>query len=70
MSAIFFNSGTPRKPASVVHGSKETVRKKLRDIQDRYNVGEVLAVTAIRDFQNRLHSYELLSRVIDRGSDG
>lgn len=46
--------------ASVVHGSPETVRKKLEDIQSRYHADEIIAVTAMQDFAKRLHSYELL----------
>jgi luciferase family oxidoreductase group 1 len=49
------------REASVVHGSRETVRKKLQEIQGLYHVEEVIVVTAIKDFQKRLHSYELLS---------
>ena len=48
--------------ASVVHGSRETVRKKLKDIQRAYNVEEIIAVTAIKDFQKRPRSYQLLSQ--------
>jgi luciferase family oxidoreductase group 1 len=47
--------------SSVVHGSRETVKQKLSDIQRSYQVDEVFVVTAIWDFQKRLHSYELLS---------
>jgi luciferase family oxidoreductase group 1 len=50
--------------ASVIHGSRETVRRKLQGVQDLYNVGEVIVVTAIKDFQKRLHSYELLSEAL------
>jgi luciferase family oxidoreductase group 1 len=46
--------------ASVVHGSPETVRQKLEAIQSRYHTDELIAVTAIPDFQKRLYSYELL----------
>lgn len=62
-----FGRQTPEKftftvhEAAVVHGCQETVRKKLRDIQAAYQVEEIIAVTAIGDFQKRLHSYELLS---------
>lgn len=49
--------------SSVIHGSQETVAKKLRDIQTRYQVQEVIVVTAIGDFRKRLHSYQLLSEV-------
>jgi hypothetical protein len=33
------------------------------DIQRLHNVTEIMAVTAINDFQKRLRSYELLSKV-------
>jgi alkanesulfonate monooxygenase SsuD/methylene tetrahydromethanopterin reductase-like flavin-dependent oxidoreductase (luciferase family) len=47
----------------VVHGARDTVRQQLYDIQRRYNVEELMLVTAIKDFRKRLHSYELLSRI-------
>lgn len=47
---------------NVIHGSQETVRSKLNDIQQRYGIAEVIAVTYIKSFQKRLHSYELLSQ--------
>jgi luciferase family oxidoreductase group 1 len=45
----------------VVHGSRDTVRRRLSDLQHRYHVEELLVVTAIKDFPTRLHSYALLS---------
>ena len=50
------------QPANVIHGSPHTVGRKLEAISQSYGVGEIFAVTAIRDFSKRLHSYELLSR--------
>jgi len=50
--------------APVVHGSPEIALKKLLDIQRLHNVEEIIAVTAIDDFQKRLRSYELLSDVL------
>ena len=47
--------------ANSVHGCRDTVRKTLLDMQRRYQVDEVIAVTAVKDFSTRLHSYELLS---------
>jgi alkanesulfonate monooxygenase SsuD/methylene tetrahydromethanopterin reductase-like flavin-dependent oxidoreductase (luciferase family) len=47
----------------VVHGTRDTVLQQLHDLQRRYNVEELILVTAIKDFRKRLHSYELLSRV-------
>lgn len=49
---------------SVIHGSPETVRQKLWDVQCSYQIDEVLVVTAIKDFPKRLHSYELLAEVM------
>lgn len=46
---------------NVIHGSPETVKRKLLDVQSDYLVDELLVVTAIRDFPKRLHSYELLA---------
>ena len=47
--------------ANVVHGSRDTVLQQLADMQRRYQVEELIIVTAIKDFHKRLHSYELLS---------
>jgi luciferase family oxidoreductase group 1 len=47
--------------ANVIHGSRDTVLQQLSDMQRRYQVEEVIVVTALRDFHQRLHSYELLS---------
>jgi alkanesulfonate monooxygenase SsuD/methylene tetrahydromethanopterin reductase-like flavin-dependent oxidoreductase (luciferase family) len=46
-----------------IHGSRDTVQKTLHDIQSRYAVDELMIVTAMRNFQKRLHSYELLKDV-------
>ena len=47
--------------ANVVHGSRDTVLQQLSDTQRRYQVDELIVVTAMKDFHQRLHSYELLS---------
>jgi luciferase family oxidoreductase group 1 len=47
-----------------IHGSRDTVQKTLHDIQSRYEVDELMIVTAIRNFQKRLHSYELLKDIV------
>ena len=54
--------------AKVIHGSQETVRRKLLDVQDRYQVNELFIVTAIRDVQKRLRSYELLSQAFTQAA--
>lgn len=48
--------------SNVINGSSETVRERLCSIQSEYQVDEIFVITAINDFQKRLHSYELLSR--------
>ncbi|QRG68640.1 LLM class flavin-dependent oxidoreductase [Brevibacillus choshinensis] len=48
------------KEANIIFGSKETVRAKLLDIQRTYQVDEVIITTPVKDFQKRVHSYELL----------
>ena len=48
----------------VIHGSKETVRRKLAGVQAKYQVDEVFVITGIRDFKKRLHSYKLLSEAL------
>ena len=47
--------------APVVHGSPEFALKQVLQIRELHNVEEIIAVTAINDFQKRLRSYELLS---------
>ncbi len=54
------------RPGNVIYGSRETVYRKLGDVQRRYLVDELIIVTAIRDFAKRLHSYELLSEAFNR----
>jgi luciferase family oxidoreductase group 1 len=49
--------------SNVIHGSQATVQSKLQEIQSRYNVEEVIVVTALNDFEKRLRSFELLSQV-------
>ena len=45
----------------VIHGTPTMVRATLLNLQERYQVGEIIVVTAIPNFQKRLHSYELLA---------
>ena len=47
--------------ARVVHGAPDTVRQRLLDLQRDYGVDELMVITAIKDFDKRLHSYALLS---------
>ncbi len=52
---------------NAINGSLEKVRNQLNDIQQLYGIAEVIAVTYIKSFAKRLHSYELLSQVISSG---
>ncbi|MFB6362772.1 LLM class flavin-dependent oxidoreductase [Paenibacillus elgii] len=44
------------KDADVVHGSKETVRAKLLDIQRKYGVDELILILALKKFEQRLRA--------------
>ncbi|MEC9308152.1 MAG: LLM class flavin-dependent oxidoreductase [Chloroflexota bacterium] len=51
------------QPGSVVHGTKDIVRKKINQIRASHPVEEIFAVTAIKSFEKRVRSYELLSEI-------
>ncbi len=53
------------QPGNVICGSRDTIYRKLCDVQRRYSVDELIIVTAIRDFAKRLRSYELLSEAFN-----
>ena len=53
------------RPAGVIHGGAESVRRQLLDVGRRYGADEIIAVTAIDSFEQRLRSYELLGGLID-----
>lgn len=48
------------KVADIVHGSKETVRKKLLEVQTRYGVDELIITAFVKGIQQRINSYTLL----------
>ena len=52
------------RQAGVVHGSPESVRAQLLDVQSKYGADEIIAVTAIDSFEERLRSFELLGGLI------
>ena len=53
------------RQAGVVHGTPESVKSQLLDVQQRYGANEIIAVTAIDSFEKRLRSFELLGGLID-----
>ncbi|KMY49152.1 LLM class flavin-dependent oxidoreductase [Peribacillus loiseleuriae] len=48
------------KEANILYGSKETIRKRLLDIQEIYNPDEIMIVTPVANFEKRLESFVLL----------
>ncbi|UKS30471.1 LLM class flavin-dependent oxidoreductase [Paenibacillus sp. HWE-109] len=57
-------SGEPytieEKQANIIHGSKETVRKKLLHLQTKYELDEVIITVAMKEFKERLRAIVLL----------
>jgi alkanesulfonate monooxygenase SsuD/methylene tetrahydromethanopterin reductase-like flavin-dependent oxidoreductase (luciferase family) len=51
------------QPGSVVHGTKDIVQQKINQIRASHPVEEIFAVTAIKSFEKRVRSYELLSEI-------
>lgn len=49
--------------ARVIHGSPDTVRQRLMELHQDYQIDELMVITAIKDFSKRLHSYALLSEL-------
>ena len=52
------------QPANVIHGSPDSVNDRLASIREELEVDEVFIVTAINDFRQRLHSYQLLAKAM------
>ncbi|WP_028561074.1 LLM class flavin-dependent oxidoreductase [Paenibacillus pinihumi] len=48
------------KEPEVVKGSKETVRRRLLELQEEYGVDEIIITTPVKFFDKRLYSYKLL----------
>ncbi len=44
----------------IIKGSKETVRRRLLELQQTYGVEEIIITTALKSFASRVHSYKLL----------
>lgn len=54
--------------ANITTGSKETIRHKLLEAQQRYGVEEFIITTAVKDFSQRIRSYELLHEAFSETS--
>ena len=54
------------RQAGVINGAPESVQRQLLEVQQRYDADEIIAVTAIDNFEKRLRSFELLGGLIDK----
>ena len=50
--------------ASILSGSKKTVREKLLQLQNIYDLDEMIIITPIENFEDRLKSYTFLSEAM------
>lgn len=48
-----------------IHGDKESIRRGLTELQDVFQVDEVIALENIYDTAKEIHSYEILKEVYD-----
>jgi luciferase family oxidoreductase group 1 len=53
------------RDADITRGTKETVRKRLLEIQKQYGVDEFVFTTIIPDFAKRIRSFELLKEAFE-----
>ena len=52
------------RQAGVVHGAPESVKRQLLEVRRKYGADEIIAVTAMDNFEKRLRSFELLGGLI------
>ena len=57
------------RQAGVIHGSPQSVQGQLLAAQAQYGADEIIAVTAVDDFEKRLRSFELLGGMIGSLND-
>ncbi|WP_123041529.1 LLM class flavin-dependent oxidoreductase [Cohnella candidum] len=53
------------READIAKGTKETVRKRLLELQQEYGVDEFIFTTILGDFERRLRSFELLAEAFE-----
>ncbi|NIK79508.1 luciferase family oxidoreductase group 1 [Paenibacillus castaneae] len=53
------------READITRGTKETVRKRLLEIQEQYGVDEFIFTTIVPDFAKRIRSFELLKEAFE-----
>lgn len=53
------------READITKGSKETVRKRLLELRDRYDADELIFTTIVPDFEKRIRSFQLLKEAFE-----
>jgi luciferase family oxidoreductase group 1 len=56
------------KDANIIAGTKETVRRKLLSLQERFGIGETILTAPARDFADRVRSIRLLREAFSEAS--
>lgn len=53
------------READITKGTKETVRKRLLELRDRYDADELIFTTIVPDFEKRVRSFRLLKEAFE-----
>ncbi len=53
------------RDADITKGTKETVRKRLLELRDRYDADELIFTTIVPDFEKRIRSFTLLKEAFE-----
>lgn len=53
------------READITKGTKETVRKRLLELRDRYDADELIFTTIVPDFEKRIRSFQLLKEAFE-----
>ncbi|TVY04253.1 LLM class flavin-dependent oxidoreductase [Cohnella terricola] len=56
---------TEEREIDIVKGTKETVRKRLLELTERYGIDELIFITAIPHFEKRVRSFTLLKEAFE-----
>ncbi|OBZ16139.1 alkane 1-monooxygenase [Bacillus sp. FJAT-27264] len=56
---------TEERDVEVIKGTKETVRKRLLELAERYETNEMIFATVVPDFEKRVRSFTLLKEAFE-----
>ncbi|MFC3747067.1 LLM class flavin-dependent oxidoreductase [Paenibacillus sp. GCM10012306] len=56
---------TEERDVEVIQGTKETVRKRLLELAERYETNEMIFATVVPDFEKRVRSFTLLKEAFE-----